>query len=284
MTITATVIAHSISEQDIAIASVECVYQAFFHQDLMTHRAFSRNASSTRAIPMKEMIRRVRENPAMPIHWGKNQPGMQAREEVDETTKALARQTWLNAAEDAMFHAEHLARLGVHKQVGNMLLWPFMHFKTLITATDWNNFFALRDHEAARPEIQKLARQIKAAIGASTPKLLKPGEWHLPYVTDEERCAARVSAHGLHAMITLSVARCASVSYDTVDGKRMTLERATALYAKLLSEQPIHASPAEHVAYPDNRTGGQWHQPQFHGNFRGWIQYRKTLPNEYVPG
>ena len=98
---------------------------------------------------------------------------------------------------------------------------------------------------------------------------LKPGQWHLPFVEV-----------GDEATISLSVARCASTSYKTVDGFDMTPERAVALHDKLVAAQPMHASPCEHQATPDTWLWGGWQESQEHGNFVGWRQYRKTLAGE----
>lgn len=257
-------------------------YPAFMHQDFMTHRAFSRNAMSTRAIPMLKMLRMILTDMAMPIHWGKNQGGMQAKEELFGFRRWVARTLWKTAGYLACLFAYLLYLVGVHKQVGNMILWPFMHFTTVVSATEWDNFLELRDHPDARPEIQALAREMRKCLERTDDiQTLQPNEWHLPFVE-----SGYVNGPNVHNMIKLSTARCASTSYKTVDGFDMTLDRAITLHDKLVAARPIHASPAEHVAQADSRAtiwkegkkvGFKWANPKQHGNFKGFRQYRHQL-------
>lgn len=312
MTISAKIIADSVSPQGIRLASVQTRHPRFIHSELMTHRMLSRNASSSRAIPIERMIEDILQDTAMPIHWGKNQSGMQAREEhhrevgirrvqVDSLTgygidniEAYDREeAWEEARDRAIEVARAFHKAGYHKQIVNRLLEPFSHINVLITSTSWANFFALRDHEDAQPEIRELARQIKAAMDASTPRQLKPGEWHLPYVDEgdleEDIRTHRMTVHQAgEAAIKVSVARCARLSYLTFEGKRSTIDEDLALYEKLIGSTPLHASPAEHQATPDkwitdrNGDDGRWLWADQHGNFEGWRQFRKMLPGEYV--
>ena len=144
--ISAKVIQDSISEAGIRICTMELIYPRFIHSEFMTHRVFSRNAASSRAIPIEKMIETIENNPAMPIHWGKNQAGMQAKEELDTHELWQAQQIWLSAAKDAIAHSRNMANLGVHKQITNRITEPFQWMKVVVTATDWENFFWLRDH------------------------------------------------------------------------------------------------------------------------------------------
>ena len=275
----------------------------------MTHRVFSRNAGSSRARPSATIIKQVRDAPWGPIHWGANQPGMQAHRELDEDALRNARGCWKNAAVQAASAANYMMAQGAHKQIVNRLLEPFTYIDVLITSTEYANWFALRDHKDAQPEIQEVARLMKTAMDASTPKLLQPGEWHLPYIEEFEwdqayaHCkVGRITRDEptrdemTKLLIKVSVARCARVSYKAFDGTDSSIEADLALYDKLLAGEPLHASPAEHQATPDfldfaewdvsERHPDQkvWSTPEGHGNFVGWIQYRKTLPNEFVPG
>lgn len=267
-------------------------YPRFIHAELMTHRVFSRNASSSRAIPVERMIEDILADTAMPIHWGANQKGMQADEEctnlvMGEFNTRSREDAWLFARDQAIKVAGAFHRAGYHKQVVNRLLESFMHINVLVTATEWENFLALRDHKAAEPHMQMLARATNQAMAESVPLLLMEGQWHLPWVehADWERIRAENMAdHGtewsidspLGTLIKISVARCARLSYNNFDGKVSTTAEDLALYNKLVGEQPIHASPAEHQATPD-----PWcrEQPKW-GNFRFWKQYRKFLPGE----
>lgn len=291
MTIEATVIRDSVSPDDIRITSVQLRYPRFIHAELMTHRVFSRNASSSRAIPVEKMIEDLRRDPAMPVHWGTNKPGMQAGEELTGLNLSDAKQYWIDAMYMAISEAQKLIELGLHKQIANRILEPWAHINVLVTSTSWANFFALRRHPDAQPEIKELADRIYEAMGTSTPNELQPGEWHLPYITQDDRENIEwsimpfedQSGAAIDIALKVSVARCARVSYLTHDQKPTTIEADLALYDRLVGSEPLHASPAEHIASPDVYADGAWTNPHLQANYKGWIQYRKTLPYEFVP-
>lgn len=294
-------------------------YPRPIHSEFMTHRVFSRNAASSRAIPIKKLIDDVVNDPFVPLHWGKNEKGMQANEECSDPVFAPVpmpfggprlelvqnrgrtnREAWLNARDLAVMSAKAFAAAGYHKQIVNRLLEPFAHITVLVSSTEWDNFLELRDHADAEPHIQMLAREVRKCLeDDSTIQLLHPGEWHLPFVTEEDW--AEADAFGRHLanvfpnkdeprdadtiamdnLIKLSTARCASTSYKTVDGFDMTMERAIAVHDKLVGSRPIHASPAEHVAQVDKWMEGHdggWLYPEQHANFVGFRQYRHMLP------
>jgi thymidylate synthase ThyX len=277
MTISAKIIADSISPKGIRLTTMQLRYPKFIHGEFMTHRVFSRNASSSRAIPVERLIQDVIDDPAMPVFWGRNQKGMQAIEEYDNPEGA--KRLWLEARDNAVKQATTLHIVSLHKQIVNRVLEPFCHINVVVTATEWANFFALRRHKDAQPEIHALADAMWEAHGDSVPSRLEPGEWHLPYCN-----IAATSQTDLN--IKLSVARCARVSYRTHEGKEPDIEDDLKLYDRLIGSIPLHASPAEHQATPDKcgTIPGQydWNIPWQHGNFIGWRQYRKTLPNERV--
>lgn len=286
---TAKVILDSISPDGIRLTTVQVRFWRPMLPELNTHRAISKNAGSSRARPSAAIIEQVRDDPWGPIRWGKNQSGMQAREALDEYSRVWSLETWRNAAESAALHADCMMEYGVHKQIVNRLLEPFTYVDVLLTATDWANFFALRLHEDAQPEMQDLAQAIKDAMDESEPTLLQPGEWHLPYVTDEDRSRHLDIQTGYHDMDTLkrlSVSRCAKISYTAFDGTIETVEKELARYSRLMESQPCHSSPSEHQATPDQvlELEGIWENMKEWGNLRGWRQLRKTLTNEYVPG
>lgn len=280
--ITAKIIADSVSEHGIRLTTMELNYPRFIHSEFMTHRMFSRNASSSRAIPIEKMMAQVRDNPAMPIHWGKNQSGMQANEEITQPEVAL--QLWKFASIDSIYWANHLRCQSVHKQIANRLLEPFQWIKVIVTATEWDNFFKLRLHKDAQPEIMVLAERMKEAMNSSTPKELAVGEWHLPYV---DFPGPRGKELSLEKAIKCSVARCARVSYLNHDNSSPNIEKDIDLYSKLL--EAGHMSPFEHVATPmkryawfdENWVTGTTHMTRdgvfWSGNFRSWIMYRKLL-------
>ena len=301
MTITAVILADSISPAGKRITTFQLRYPRFIHAELMTHRLFSRNASSSRAIPVKKMIEDLRRDPAMPVYWGSHQPGMQAGAELTGINLKDAKNYWIDAMNLAIGEAEKLVELGLHKQIANRILEPWGHINVVVTATDYANFYALRCHKDAQPEIKVLADLMQAAQAASEPILLQPGEWHLPYITAQDwadmhklRKIGRITrdepSYHEKAMqlVRISVARCARVSYLTHDGRQTTLDEDMGLYERLVGGMPLHASPAEHQATPDSmykaHRGDKWNFPREHGNFTGWRQFRKMLPGEFTPG
>lgn len=296
MTISAKIIADSISPDAIRLTTMELKYPRFIHAEFMTHRVFSRNASSSRAIPVEKMIQAVLDDPAMPIYWGKNQPGMQAKVELEGDEKRAAMRAWLDGMNQAVQCAHRLIDLGVHKQIANRMIEPWSHITVVVTATEWSNFLHLRDHEDAQPEIAELARCVRAELVLGNPVLLQPGEWHVPYVTPKDveticnYISNKVDTFDEYIKIArqVSAARCARVSYLTHDGKAPDIETDLALFERLVGSSPLHASPTEHQATPDGqyhvKGGGleQWQNPALHGNLTGWVQHRKLLPGENV--
>lgn len=275
MTITAETIADSVSPAGVRLTTLALRYPRFVHAEVMTHRAFSRNASSSRAIPFMRALRDIVSDPAVPVHWGRNQTGMQARAEVSGWRRWVARRLWLAAMWTTAGLACVMHWLGVHKQVVNRLIEPWAHITVLVTATDWANFFALRDHPDAQPEIAALAKAMRAAMDASKPVALEPGEWHLPYVGWQP-----ASSVGLKFALMASAARCARVSYLTHEGQVPTTDADVALYRRLVKHDPMHASPTEHQATPDTWDACGWDMPWQHGNLHGWRQHRKLLDGE----
>lgn len=239
--------------------------------EFMTHRVFSRNASSSRAVPVRKMLDHIRNNPSMPVWWGKNQPGMQAKEEMDPFSKERAKEKWLEACRDAVRHAQDMMEMGVHKQIANRLIEPFAHINTIVTATEWDNFYNLRCHPDAQPEIQALATIMKKQFQDSNPRSLFWEEWHLPYISNAELGDATITVDSL---IKYCVARCCRVSYMNHDGTNPDPAKDLDLHDKLLASG--HLSPFEHAAKPALK------RDEWHGNFRGWIQYRKLIPGESV--
>lgn len=282
--IKANVIADSICvENNRRLTTLELIYPRFIHSEIMTHRQFSRNASSSRAIPVKTMIQRVRENPAMPVSWGMNQPGMQAGDPLPSSVATEAQWLWLKAAQNAVEVAEEMAALNPapHKQIINRILEPFTYMTTLVTATEWSNFFWLRNHSAADPTFWALALEAHRAIRESAPQAIIHGTWHLPYVGG----LPINNPYTLNDLRDISAARCARVSYLNHDGTAANPETDLKLARETLrGDGRIHASPFEHQGTPDtyvySRGERRWANPELHGNFVGWIQYRKTLAGE----
>lgn len=294
------------------ITTFELVYPRFIHSEFMTHRIFNRNASSSRAIPTDRFIEQVRTNPVFPSYWGKNQKGMQAKEELTEDQRGDAIFIWEQAASSAATYAEMMRRGQVHKQIVNRILEPFTHIRVVVTSTSWVNFYGLRDHEDAQPEIRLLAQAMKEAHEKAVPTKLTPGNWHLPYITAHDWASAH--SHCKYKRITrdepsheevtglllkVSAARCARASYNNFEGKPSTIEEDLGLFSKLVEDQPIHASPTEHQATPmernkefvNNMNPSTWEQgvtsmdregKLYSGNLLDFVQFRKLIPGETI--
>lgn len=315
--ITAKVICDSISEAGVRLTTLELEYPRFIHSEVMTHRMLSKNSSSSRAIPVSKMINQIEDNMALPVYWGKNKSGMQAVEEVSKFNEAKSVLYWERSFNFIKERVNDMLNVELHKQVPNRLLEPFQMMKVVITGTEWDNFFNLRIHPDAQPEICMLAYKIYEAIEDSAPRKLKCGDYHLPYVETEYwgdevkyyifeisydddqsfgmKCEKYLS---LEDAIKISAASCAAVSYRT-DG--MTLDKADKIFDMLINAEVIHSSPFEHLATPIkpkfNELGlvrvncsesESWEDGVTHrnkqgdlcsGNLRGWLQYRHLLPN-----
>ena len=180
--INAKIIADSISPSGKRITTFELEYPRMVHSEFLTHRMLSRNAASSRAIPTSKMLSLVWNNPATPVHWGQNQSGMQANVELQGVRKWAVQQLWNISGKVACIFAWSLNKLKCHKQIVNRIVEPWSHIKVIVTATEWDNFFYLRNHPAAQPEIHELARQMWEIYKNNKPELLHIGEWHLPYI------------------------------------------------------------------------------------------------------
>lgn len=293
---TARVVANSISATTgEEITTFELEYPRIIHSEFMTHRLFSRNAASSRAIPVAKLVEMVKENPAMPVRFGANQAGMQDRgvshtESVRISTDMYgdADTAWRYAAEDAAFWAERFSDAGYHKQVCNRLIEPFQYIKVVLTFTGTGaNFYGLRDHVDADPTICELAQAMKEAYNLAPAKVLRKGDWHLPYYKDGAFIKGR--DRGLEKARRISASCCAQVSYRRLDASE---EKADAVFARLVESKPVHASPTEHQATPlakdvgfrskyvthVDRQGNAWS-----GNFRNWGQFRQIIDGNVIP-
>lgn len=250
------------------LTTFQLKYPRFFHSEFLTHRVFSRNASSSRAIPIKKMIEMVEKTPAMPIEWGKNQKGMQSKELLSPDKANEAIKLWVEASRHACAYAQALETLGAHKQIANRILEPFQWISVIVTATDFKNFFELRAHEDAQPEFRHLAQMMKEAYDASVPDVLEVEEYHLPYIKDEEYLKFSILD-----LAKMSAARCARVSYLTHDGQEPSPEKDFELYERLVGSMPMHCSPVEHQARLVS-----YGQSYLNGNFdKCWVQFRKLI-------
>jgi thymidylate synthase ThyX len=268
--IVARVIAHSVHDGN-ELITVEMRYPRFIHAEVMTYRQSARNSASSRARSFASTIRSANEEPAFPVEFGKDQRGMSARVLLEGRQLRKAERRWLKARNSAVRQAKKMAKLGVHKQIVNRILEPFLMHTIVFTAerSCFKNIFLQRIHPDAQPEFRALAPKIRDAILASVPRVLaSDSEPHLPFVIDEERLTL-----GRHDLIAVSVARCARASYRDFTGT-VDVTADLALYVRLLAGEPPHLSPFEHVAFPlgPGETSG--------GCFRNFQNFRYTLENQ----
>jgi len=262
------IIADSVGPHNIRITTMTARFPRFILAEFNTHRMLSRNAASSRAIPIEKVIAQVEEEPFIPEDWGTFKKGMVAGPALTGELVGNALFAWKNAMRTSIGEAKVLSRLGVHKSLVNRLLEPFMWTTVVVTATTWDNFFHLRATPQAQPEFRIIALRMQDALAQSEPERLEPLQWHLPYVNQEER-----DRLGTFTAAQVAAARCARVSYLTHEGKRDT-SKDIELADRLLRDG--HMSPFEHAAecLP---VPARW------GNFVGWRQYRKMIPHEHDP-
>lgn len=257
----ATIIADSINEDGKRLTTFELVYPRYIHSEVMTHRVFSRNASSSRATPLKVTLDEVRQDPVFFDYVGKNQAGMVAGEELTYEELVDFQKHWNAIGVMVARYVENLATdYNIHKQTLNRMLEPWLRIRTLVTVTDIEGFFKLRLAPDAQPEIQSLANAMLYAMNKSKPK---KSEIHLPYITSAELASDSVD---LLTWVKVSVARCARVSYARHDGKESQIAEDVKLHNRLLESG--HYSPFEHIARP---ALGRY------ANFDGWQSYRNRL-------
>jgi thymidylate synthase ThyX len=343
----AKIICDSISETGKRITTFEITFPRIVLAEFNTHRMFSRNSASSRAIPFKKQIERVETSPFVPEVFPINGKGMQPNAYLKREDFGFhkAEEAWYHARDSAIKAARILynclddreadkiledflgdkseyAEVNIHKQLVNRLLEPFQWHTVIVTATEWDNFFKLRTNEQAQYEIRRIADLMYDAyhlyvdtdekgLRSRThlePKLLKQGEWHLPFISDEDEKEVawflrnkNIKLYGITPEQTIlnifkevSVARCARVSYLTHDGKR-DIEKDLELFDKLKTSG--HWSPFEHVATPyftKNSPDDKWFYSDngyritddekyidiIKGNFIGWKQYRKEFQDE----
>ena len=270
MTTTSTIILDSVSPDAIRLTTLKLRFPKFLLAQFNTHRVFSSSASSSRAIPVARLIDDIRRDPVMPSAWLSGRPGMQPGDELPLREADRLQYEWQYAMDNALVAAEQMERLGAAKEIINRVIEPWAHCNVVVTSTEWSNFFRLRLHGDAQNEMRLLAQAMKTALDESTPTYLHHGEWHCPFVSDDEDMP-------LHLKKKVSAARCARVSYLTHEGKLPSIDADLALYDRLITSEPAHASPVEHLATPDVATKNGWENESEHRNFVGWRQLRGVL-------
>lgn len=272
--------------------------------EVLTHKMLSKNAQSSRAVPVNSVLSINQSIPVEPIVWGKNKAGMSATESLVGFRMFCSKGVWKAAAKFSFLASKTLSKLGLHKQWSNRLTEPYSRIKVVISGTEWDNFEWLRDDpEAAQPEIVDLARKIKELKAESIPFLLRPGEAHVPYVTtirqDEEGDLQYFDVNGevitLSRALKISASCLAQISYRKLD---CTLEKAMRVYKQLFDGTKPHYSPTEHAGIAIGKAGlevgdifdpSNWERGISHidkegkfwsANFKGFIQHRKLLELE----
>lgn len=279
------IIAHSIDPIGREIVTMAVTMPRFILAEFNTHRVFSRNSASSRAIPVKKFLQQIKDDPFIPEYWGQNQSGMQAREEVSEENRQKANKLWLEAKRSMEKKVLQFQEINVHKQLVNRLLEPWFYTTVLVTSTEWNNFFKLRCHKDAQPEIKLVAETMRYALDGSIPKQIDFGEWHIPF---GDTC----DGLSLQDKLKIATARCARVSYLNFEGNIDTAKDIK-LHDDLMESG--HWSPFEHCAQAIKPLsflqrlkygvkfifGGEKYVPDLKtGNFRGYRQYRKMFVGE----
>lgn len=293
--ISASIIAHSKhASTGVELITYELEYPRFIHAEFMTHRMLSKNAASSRAIPVKAALNHIMQVPQGPIHWGKNQSSMQAKEELSGLPLESAIGVWDAARRSAVNHATVLSQIGLHKQAANRIAEPFTQMKVVCSGTEWNNFFWLRNHEDAQPEIKELARVMLEAKQISKAVQLNIGEWHLPYINTKNHDHLEYWSGDrpvtLDEAKKISASCCAQVSYRKND---TSIEKAVDIFDKLINSSPVHASPVEHQATPIDldqislTCPDRWEElgathiradgSVWCNNFRNWTQLRHFI-------
>ena len=263
MNVSAKIIADSVAAKSgNRVTTFELEYPRYIHSQLMTHRVFSRNCASSRAIPINKVIEQIECDSQEPM-WTYNKSGMQGKEVQEEELKNKCLSVWNKARDNAVNTAKELVGLGIHKQDANRLLEPFQTMKTVLTGTEFSNFFKLRIHKDAQPEIRALAECMRCAINQSMPTIAYEGYWHLPYISEED-----LAKFGLEKAKKISTSCCAQVSYRALDQSE---KKALAIFDKLVSGDIIHGSAFEHICRPMEPEEKQV------GNLTGFRQYRHDI-------
>lgn len=254
-------------------------YPKMVHGDFMTHRVFSRNASSSRAIPNDKLSLTTEDDTYVP-DFRTNKRGMQPGPYLPEDDMDKAQAVWRDAAAYCLASSRRLSELGAHKQWANRMIEWFGYINVLVSSTSYNNFIGLREEldgdmmPMAQDEIYWQACGVRDLLRNTMPTPLPDGAWHMPFVHDHEW------SEPTDRLLKISSARCASISYETVDGKVMDYDRALIVFNKLVTARRMHASPMEHQACSDPKGRNLI----AHGNLRGWVQHRKLIPGECIEG
>lgn len=276
-------------------------FPRFILAELNTHKMISKSSASSRAIPVATQLKRLANDPFLPIYWGRNQSGMQAAEELTDAEIVICKRIWDEHKQFSVKRAMDLMDAGLHKQISNRLLEVHMWHTAIISGTDWDNMEHLRDNKAAQPEFREWAHMAFEMKRDSNPAEVDPDGWHLPFIFPSECNETSPDFMRLEQRIPVSVGRCARVSYLTHEGTR-DIQADIDLATKRLQTSG-HMAPFEHAARamtdherqmfsrkaPIPAPGSTISEPLwmdgpetwYCGNFNGWVQARKTIPFEW---
>lgn len=249
-----------VGEEEVFDISVSSDYHNFLANGITVHNCFSRNASSSRAVPVERTIQNILNDPWVPSDVYKNCKGMQGKDIVNEDDYDIFCEEWQDAAFKAIEVAHKMIDNGFHKQHINRILEPFTKIKVIVTATEWSNFFDLRLSPDADPEIQHLAKAIKMAMDAVSNTYVyinAHGGRTLPYVNFDEMDAI----DDLRILTLISAARCARVSYLNHDGSKPDILKDLTLAKRLIDSG--HMTPFEHQCRYSCDTGFQYNLRDF---------------------
>jgi len=297
----AEIIADSVGPDGQRITSFLRTYPHAIHKDLLRHNAMNFSALSFRAYPTAKLVRMLEEDPFVPEHFQEYAPGMNVGELLDPALERECRRQWLKAKDAAVAAAKHLMDAGVNKGHANILIQDFCWMTEVVTATEWDNFWALRANPPAnakpRAEVIKIASMMKDLYDASEPVYLKYGQPHLPLIRDDDLAEVADVAEmdgereAYDELIKISSGRCARASYLTHLGVR-SLFADVELHDSLLTNH--HMSPLAHQAWPIPITGMKYvevedpraglietHGPDWRDKYWGWCSYRQTIPAQH---
>lgn len=291
----------SITEYGERLTTFVGTFPRFILAEVNTHKMLSKSSASSRAVPVKTQLERLAKDPFFPIYWGRNQTGMQAGGELTDEEIVIAKRIWDEHKQLSVQRAKDLMDLGLHKQISNRLLEVHLWHTAIITATDWDNFEHLRDNKMAQPEFREWAHQAMEMKRAHEPALVREDEWHLPFIFPREQDETSPEFLPIEQRVPVSVGRCARVSYLTHEGTRDIQADVDLAEQRLL--QSGHMAPFEHAARAMNEmeqvlfqrrapipapsstpTRPIWRDgpiTRYCGNFNGWVQARKAIPNEW---
>jgi hypothetical protein len=288
----AKIVLDSVGPNDARVTTFELTMPRIVLAEFNTHRMFSRNAASSRAIPVEKLLKRIEDDPMLPVWWGKNQSGMQAAEELDPIEQEAAKRVWLYGRDQAIDLARNLADskgINLHKQIANRIVEPWMFTTVVCTATEWDNAWGLRVDPMAQPEFERVMHKAYDQFKSSIPQKLSSGDWHLPYVTGNDGDTLRSEGYSTEDLCYISIGRCARVSYLTHDGKRDPSADIDLPKGRLIPSG--HMSPTEHAVQAMSKEewleygvklATEWVNNRVPvGNVWGFKQFRKTIKNEH---